>query len=503
MNLRNIIAIILTVAAIIPTDAKKWTIEADDLHVSDLKLSVDEHARKVDLTLALNLRDFHPGTQREWLLTPVLVADDRSDSIAFPTLTVAGRSRWFLYERDGETVAENLIYRAGAKQQAVVTQEVSLLPWMSHSTLEMRVKSANCCDEPQQLWAATPSGNIPMAEVDFDRTIPDLPLINLPAADAGPVSRSITGTAFITFPVNRTNLLPDYMLNRKELQKITRTIDQVKADPEVAISSVHIKGYASPEGSYENNVRLAAGRTETLRRHVRDLYRFNDSLITSSFEAEDWQGLRSYVKDSMQYALSDRAALLKLIDSDLEPDAKDAALKRDFPADYALMLKDIYPWLRRSDYAVNYTIKEYTTLADICRVYATDPSRLRNVDFFTLADSFPEGSEERLQVMLKAAEVYPADPTICIDAANLAMEHGRLDTAQTLLDNAGYSAGADYARGVLAARRGNLEKAAALFKAAANEGFSGAAEARAAVDDALAKNPVTYLITPETGTEKK
>ena len=98
-----------------------------------------------------------------------------------------------------------------------------------------------------------------------------------------------------------------------------------------------------------------------------------------------------------------------------------------------MILKQIYPWLRHSDYTVTYSIKTYTTLEEIRRVYAADPTRLRNVDFYTLAQSYPEGSDEYCDVFETAVEVYPDDPMINLNAANIEMRRGQLDAAQTHL----------------------------------------------------------------------
>ena len=57
----------------------------------------------------------------------------------------------------------------------------------------------------------------------------------------------------------------------------------------MTITSLSIKGYASPEGPYANNERLAKGRTEALVDYVRNLYSFPAGLATTSWEAEDWQ----------------------------------------------------------------------------------------------------------------------------------------------------------------------------------------------------------------------
>ena len=61
------------------------------------------------------------------------------------------------------------------------------------------------------------------------------------------------------------------------------------------IIALTFKGYASPEGSYSNNTRLAKGRTAALKEYVRKLYDFPAGLIATDYEPEDWEGLEKYV----------------------------------------------------------------------------------------------------------------------------------------------------------------------------------------------------------------
>lgn len=129
-----------------------------------------------------------------------------------------------------------------------------------------------------------------------------------------------------------------------------------------------------------------------------------------------------------------------------------------------MILKDIYPWLRHSDYTVEYSIRSFTSLEEIKAVFASDPSRLRNVDFYTLAQSYPEGSPEYCQVIEKAIEIYPDDPGTNLNAANIQLMRGNYEQAQTHLYRSGATPEADFARAVLAARRGDYREALRLFE---------------------------------------
>ena len=179
------------------------------------------------------------------------------------------------------------------------------------------------------------------------------------------------------------------------MAKIRQTIDVVRNDADTRITALSIKGYASPEGSYSNNVRLAKGRTETLKNYVQSLYAFEPGLIRTSFEPEDWEGLRRYLESS---GIENRDRILALVDSDLEPDAKDARIKRDFPKQYAFLLAEVYPGLRHSDYTVDYVVRSYTDVEEIKAVMLTAPQKLSLQELFLVAQSMEPGTPEYMEV---------------------------------------------------------------------------------------------------------
>lgn len=470
--------------------------DSTTINLYDINVGVDEMNRRVSLDIELNVADFNVSRDRQMILTPVLIADDKSDSLKLQPIVVAGRNRWYQYLRSGVLDdGKEPIYRAGNPVKAVYDTDFPLQPWMEQSTLEMQVATANCCDAPVPMPGTSENGMVPMAHIGIQSPELIADYVFAPPVDAAPVEKSIEGSAFVTFVVNRTELKPDYMNNTNELKKIYNSIEYVRKNPDAIITHVHIKGFASPEGPYDNNVRLAQGRTETLRRHVRDLYQFQDSVVTSSYEPEDWAGLRVYMTDSMQFNIAHRPEILEIIDGPLGFDDKNAAIQKRFPADYKIIHKGIYPWLRHSDYTVKYMIKVYTSLEDLLRLYNADPTNLRAVDFYTIAQSFPVGSKEYCDVFDTAVQVYPDEPMINLNAANIEMMRGNFDKAQSHLFKSGNSPLVDYARGILAAKRGDLKGALVLFNKSKAAGMDGVDKAISDAEAILHYHPVTYLMT--------
>lgn len=148
----------------------------------------------------------------------------------------------------------------------------------------------------------------------------------------------------ISYPINKTELYPDYMDNRKQLELIEWFIKNV---PQFGDSLI-IKSYASPEGPYNNNVRLTRGRGETARKYLRGLFddkTLADSIIFVDPTPENWEGLRYLVET--EYTRDDKAKVLEIIGSNLPPEVKKNRLKKvSYGHAWLYILNEFMPRLR-------------------------------------------------------------------------------------------------------------------------------------------------------------
>jgi len=290
-------------------------------------------------------------------------------------------------------------------------------------------------------------------------------------------SRSISGQAFVDFEQGRTGIDESYHSNAGELAKIRATIDSVRRDKDITIDRIFLKGYSSPEGKYSLNESLSRKRTEAIRQYVKNIYNLPDNKFITNFVAENWDGLREYVAGS---TLPSRQEILSLIDDKLtyqDMDAKEWKLKSTYPEDYEILMEKCYPFLRRTDYKVEYTIRSYASAEEVEEVLKTRPGNLSLEEFYLAAQKYAPGSEDFNNTFLKAASVYPDDPTANLNAAVALMQDGKLDAAKKYLDKAGNSGEANYAKGVFAALNEEFDEAEKFFGKAKSAGVKAAAGA--------------------------
>lgn len=433
---------------------------------ADIKVKNLDVQRPTDQTIrvVMNLapRDFNIKYNQDLRITPVIRQQNGNIEKRLPSVTFAGRNAYYSDLRNGDV--PNL-YKRNSKETVKYSEDTAYEPWMEHSTLVFECITGCCGDEQASM--------VPMAEMNYAAPVfsPQYSFIQ-PAAVSSKLF-NLEGQAFISFPVNKTEISPDYMSNPAELKKILDTIDAVRDNKDAKVKKISLCGYASPEGPYENNVRLAEGRTVALREYVRQLYEFPENLFTVSSVPEDWKGLREAVAKS---ELADKQQIIEFIDSEYPIGKRNDRLRQLFPETYPYLLKYIYPGLRHTDYVVNYEVRRYTDINEIREVLKTRPQNLSLNEFFLAAQSYKPGTPEYNEVFDVAVRMYPKDPVANINAAMAAIERGDLVGAKAFLDRVEGNPQADYARGILAAKQGDLEKATFFLRKVNSPAASNALE---------------------------
>ncbi|MCH5221200.1 MAG: DUF3868 domain-containing protein [Muribaculaceae bacterium] len=448
--------------------------------VDNVKIARNSAYMAVDMDV--DLQSLKVGSNRAVLLTPYLVNDN--DSLALYSVGIYGRKRYFYYLRNGKSLLSDGTeesYRARQKPNELTYH--TLVPyeeWMNGSTLKFKREDYGCCSALVDEY---------LGELGAYHDVVFTPQFEYkrPVADALK-TRTLSGRAFIDFPVNRTELYPNYRNNQIELAKIIATIDSVRRDEDVTITSIKIKGFASPEGPYDNNIRLAKGRTETLKQYVQNLYKFEPGFIATDYEPEDWEGLREFV---VGCGLDRKDEILALIDSDMAPDPKNDKLRSAYPEEYKFLFQAIYPALRHSDYYITYNIRSYTTPEEIRKVMYEAPHKLSLNELFVLAQSLEPGSDEYNEVFETAVRMFPNDETANLNAANSAMQRRDFVSAARYLEKAGDGAEAVYARGVLAALQADYDNAETLIQQAETLGMNDAASVLEHIQEVRKYAPVT------------
>lgn len=433
--------------------------------VSVGNLNMNREGKYLTVEMDVDLVALDVDANRAVLLTPRLV--NGADSLDLPAIGIYGRRRYYYYVRNGiSTISgeSEKSFRVSDKPDNVAYSNLAeYSDWMNGATLKFHRSDWGCC---QQILAEYDG----IVGSHHEAFFPELVFVQ-PKAEIMK-SRSLSGSAYIDFPVDQTVIYPDYRRNTVELGKIQATIDSVRNDKDVTITRVWLKGFASPESPYSHNTELAIGRTAALKKHIGQLYHFADNIIQTDYEPEDWAGLRRFVEQSN---ISHRTEIMALIDSDMEPDAKEAKIKRAYPEEYRFMLQNFYPALRHTDYCIDYNIRTFSTAEEIERIMAEQPQKLSQNEFYLVAEKYEPGTDEFTEVFETAVRMFPNDTVANLNAANAAIRRDDFGAARRYLDKAGDSAEAVYARSALAIREKDYDTARRYLNRAKEMGLEKAA----------------------------
>ena len=458
-----ILAILLGIGNMLKTMAQSTRDIIPGVSIENFNMNREGKYLTVEMNLDLN--KLNVDANCAVLLTPRLV--NGTDSLDLPSVGIYGRRRYYYYVRNGigSISGENeTVYRVSDKPDNVAYNNLAEYEaWMDGATLKFHRSDWGCCHE----ILAEYEGIVGRHREAF---FPELVFVQ-PKAEIMK-SRSLSGSAYIDFPVDQTVIYPDYRRNTVELGKIQATIDSVRNDKDVTITSVWLKGFASPESPYKHNTDLAIGRTAALKKHIGQLYHFADSIIRTDYEPEDWAGLRRYVEQSN---INHRTEILTMIDSDMEPDAKETKIKRTYPEEYRFMLQNFYPALRHTDYRIDYNIRKFSEAEEIKRIMAEQPQKLSLNEFYLVAGKYEPGTVEFTDVFETAVRIFPNDTIANLNAANAAIRRDDYVRAEQYLEKAGDIPEAVYARAALAIRKEDYETARRYLETARDMGLEQAA----------------------------
>lgn len=432
---------------------------------ASLVRSMDDITAKMELDLS----DVKVKSNQAAVFTPLIVNGE--DTVRLPGVAIYGRNRWYQFERKEEIPISGdgeLSFRAGkVKNPIKYSQSVEYDSWMNGSTLKLERVDYGCASCQGPVFY-TPT-DLAYYRVEIYEPHYDFKVALVEAVK----TRELSGRAYVDFPVNLVTIYPDYRRNNIELAKIIATIDSVRNDKDITVKLLTIKGFASPEGPYDNNVRLAKGRTEALKNYVQNLYSFPYGFIQTSYEPEDWEGLREYVVNS---TLPHRDGILAIIDSNLAPDPKNSKIQDTYPEEYAYLLQTVYPGLRHSDYRIEYEIRGFNDIAEIAEVMRTNPAKLSLNEMYLLASTYEPGSADYNNIMETAVMLYPSEEVAILNAAQAAMQRGDLGAAERYLAKAGATADALYTKGILYGLKGDYNKAIWYLEQAQAKGNPDAAD---------------------------
>lgn len=238
--------------------------------------------------------------------------------------------------------------------------------------------------------------------------------------------------ANIKFLVNQANLRRSELKNNS-VQEFVAMLKRINADREkLNIRNVEVQAYASPEGGFSFNDKLAGKRQNTSEAYVKSQLKQTGVAtgIDAHYTAQDWDGFQKLVQASN---IQDKDVILRVLSMYKDPEQREQQI-RNMSEAFRELADGILPELRRSRLIINY---ETIGRSDeqIKAQYATDATKLgveEMLYYATLEDNITKKEE----IYKRTAEYYDKDYRALNNLATLAFMKGDEMEATRYLERA-------------------------------------------------------------------
>ena len=242
--------------------------------------------------------------------------------------------------------------------------------------------------------------------------------------------------ASVKFLVNQA-ILRQSELQNNSVQEFVRLLKKINEDrgEKLSIKNVEVEAFASPEGGFAYNDRLAEVRSV----------------------GEDWEGFQQLVQASN---IQDKDVILRVLSMYKDPEEREQQI-RNMSEAFRELADGILPELRRARMTINYDIVGRSD-DQIKEQYATDATKL-SVEEMLYAASLTDNVKEKEDIYQKTAKYWDRDYRALNNLAALAFNKGDENQAQRYLQQAlrlNPKAPEVYANlGLIALKNGNLVEA--------------------------------------------
>jgi tetratricopeptide (TPR) repeat protein len=238
--------------------------------------------------------------------------------------------------------------------------------------------------------------------------------------------------ANVKFLVNQANLRKSELQNNS-VQEFVKLLKRINADKEgLNIRNVEVQAYASPEGGFAFNDRLANKRQDVSEDYVSKTLKETkvDSPIDAKYTAQDWEGFQKLVEASN---IQDKDVILRVLSMYKDPEEREQQI-RNMSAGFQELAFGILPELRRSRLIINYETIGRSD-AQIKAQYQQDPGAL-SVEELLYAATLEENISAQEAIYKKTADIYPADYRALNNLAVLAFNQGDMNKAKSYIQDA-------------------------------------------------------------------
>lgn len=274
--------------------------------------------------------------------------------------------------------------------------------------------------------------------------------------------------ANIKFLIQQTELRKSELKNNS-IKEFVSLLKRINEDKETLnLNNIEISAYASPDGGYSLNNKIANQRQLNAEKYVeKQLKEIEmDSHIEAKYTAQDWEGFQELVKASN---IQDKEVILRVLSMYKDPEEREKQIK-NMSEGFQELADGILPELRRARLTINYEVIGRDD-EQIQNLLKTDAKQL-SVEELLYAAILTENKKEQMDIYQTTTKIYPKDARAYNNIATLEFANGNYSAAkqyaQKALNLNSNCKEANANLGLIALANGDLNTAEGLIAKAAD-----------------------------------
>ena len=222
-------------------------------------------------------------------------------------------------------------------------------------------------------------------------------------------------------------------LKNNSVQEFVRMLERINADREgLRLDHVEVSAYASPDGGFSINDKLANERQKVSEQYVNEeLKKINlDAAVDAKYTAQDWEGFQELVKAS---DIQDKDVILRVLSMYKDPQEREQQIK-NISAAFRELADGILPQLRRARLTINY---ETVGRSDeqILQQIKDDATQL-SIEELLYGAALKNDLNAQEDIYKLATEIYPRDARAFNNLAAIQYARGNYDAARQYIQKA-------------------------------------------------------------------
>ena len=238
--------------------------------------------------------------------------------------------------------------------------------------------------------------------------------------------------ANIKFLIQQANIRKSELKNNS-VQEFVRMLKQINDDREgLNLDNVEVSAYASPDGGFSINDKLANQRQKASEQYVnQELKKIKmDANVDARYTAQDWEGFQELVQASN---IQDKDIILRVLSMYKDPQEREQQIK-NISAAFRELADGILPQLRRSRLTINYETIGRSDAQILDQIQA-DATKL-SIEELLYGAAISDDAARKEQIYKLATQVYPNDGRAYNNLATLAYAKGNYDVARDYIQQA-------------------------------------------------------------------